>query len=61
MAERVNAASVACAGNYDGLWETSNCMKRLGYVCEMTGGQNPKPTTAPGQSDSSESTLPLCV
>lgn len=52
MADRVNAASVACAGNYDGLWETSNCMKRLGYVCEMTGGQNPKPTTTPGQSDS---------
>lgn len=26
-------------------------MKRLGYVCEMTGGQNPKPTTTPGQSD----------
>lgn len=22
----------------------------LGYICEMTGGQNPKPTSTPGQS-----------
>ncbi|KAM8872531.1 uncharacterized protein ACB058_004460 isoform 1-T1 [Synchiropus picturatus] len=34
-------------GNYDGKWETTNCFKSLGYVCEMTGGQNPKPTSAP--------------
>lgn len=44
-------------GNYDGLWETTNCLKSLGYICEMTGGQNPKPTTTPGQWDSSESVL----
>ncbi|XP_062291189.1 macrophage mannose receptor 1 [Scomber scombrus] len=34
-------------GNYDGKWETANCFKTLGYICEMTGGQNPKPTSAP--------------
>ncbi|GLD55459.1 macrophage mannose receptor 1 [Lates japonicus] len=34
-------------GNYDGKWETTNCFKSLGFVCEMTGGQNPKPTSAP--------------
>ncbi|XP_005917437.1 macrophage mannose receptor 1 [Haplochromis burtoni] len=34
-------------GNYDGKWETTNCFKSLGYICEMTGGQNPKPTSAP--------------
>nr|XP_040053507.1 macrophage mannose receptor 1 [Gasterosteus aculeatus aculeatus] len=34
-------------GNYDGKWETTNCFKSLGYICEMTGGQNPKPTPAP--------------
>lgn len=45
--------SVPFSGNYDGLWETTNCFKSLGYICEMTGGQNPKPTSAPGQSDPS--------
>uniref|UniRef100_A0A3Q3IFE0 C-type lectin domain-containing protein n=1 Tax=Monopterus albus TaxID=43700 RepID=A0A3Q3IFE0_MONAL len=35
-------------GNYEGKWETTNCFKLLGYICEMTGGQNPKPTSAPG-------------
>ncbi|KAM6975835.1 uncharacterized protein LKV04_015092 [Tautogolabrus adspersus] len=34
-------------GNYQGKWETTNCFKRLGYICEMTGGQNPKPTANP--------------
>ncbi|XP_029941424.1 macrophage mannose receptor 1-like [Salarias fasciatus] len=34
-------------GNYAGKWETTNCFKKLGYICEMTGGQNPKPTAAP--------------
>lgn len=35
-------------GNYDGKWETANCFKRLGYICEMTGGQNPtRPTVSP--------------
>ncbi|KPP79615.1 macrophage mannose receptor 1-like, partial [Scleropages formosus] len=34
-------------GNYNGLWETTNCFKNLGYICKMTGGQNVKPTTAP--------------
>ncbi|XP_023264465.1 macrophage mannose receptor 1-like [Seriola lalandi dorsalis] len=34
-------------GNYDGKWETTNCFKSLGYICEMTGGQNPKPTATP--------------
>lgn len=38
-------------GNYDGKWETTNCFKSHGYICEMTGGQNPKPTATPGQSD----------
>uniref|UniRef100_A0A8D3A2E4 C-type lectin domain-containing protein n=1 Tax=Scophthalmus maximus TaxID=52904 RepID=A0A8D3A2E4_SCOMX len=33
--------------NYDGKWETTSCFKSLGYICEMTGGQNPKPTSAP--------------
>lgn len=44
--------SLCCPpGNYDGKWETTNCFKRFGYICEMTGGQNIKPTPAPGQSD----------
>ncbi|KAK2888177.1 uncharacterized protein [Channa argus] len=34
-------------GNYEGKWETTNCFKSLGFICEMTGGQNPKPTSAP--------------
>ncbi|CAJ1070748.1 macrophage mannose receptor 1 [Xyrichtys novacula] len=34
-------------GNYQGKWETTNCFKKLGYICEMTGGQNPKPTAHP--------------
>ncbi|XP_047425524.1 macrophage mannose receptor 1 [Mugil cephalus] len=34
-------------GNYEGKWETTNCFKSLGYVCEMTGGQNPKPPSPP--------------
>lgn len=34
-------------GNYEGKWETTNCFKSLGYICEMTGGQNPKPTSVP--------------
>ncbi|KAF7670463.1 hypothetical protein LDENG_00124860, partial [Lucifuga dentata] len=34
-------------GNYAGKWETTNCFKSLGYICEMTGGQNVKPTSAP--------------
>lgn len=34
-------------GNYDGKWETTNCFKSFGYICEMTGGQNIKPTPAP--------------
>ncbi|XP_051907364.1 macrophage mannose receptor 1 [Hippocampus zosterae] len=34
-------------GNYEGKWETSSCFKKHGYICEMTGGQNPKPTPAP--------------
>ncbi|CAL9682123.1 unnamed protein product [Knipowitschia caucasica] len=34
-------------GNYEGKWETTNCFKSLGYICEMTGGQNPKPTSTP--------------
>lgn len=35
-------------GNYAGKWETTNCFKSRGYICEMTGGQNMKPTPAPG-------------
>ncbi|XP_076014518.1 uncharacterized protein LOC143007034 [Genypterus blacodes] len=35
------------SGNYAGKWETTNCYKSLGYICEMTGGQNLKPTAAP--------------
>ncbi|XP_030005898.1 macrophage mannose receptor 1 [Sphaeramia orbicularis] len=34
-------------GNYAGKWETTNCFKSLGYICEMTGGQNPKPPPVP--------------
>ncbi|XP_068609207.1 uncharacterized protein [Brachionichthys hirsutus] len=34
-------------GNYDGKWETTNCFKTRGYICEMKGGQNPKPTSPP--------------
>ncbi|KAA8584470.1 hypothetical protein FQN60_008255 [Etheostoma spectabile] len=34
-------------GNYEGKWETTNCFKSMGYICEMTGGQNIKPTSAP--------------
>ncbi|KAL4617320.1 macrophage mannose receptor 1-like [Arapaima gigas] len=34
-------------GNYNGLWETTNCFKNLGYICKMAGGQNVKPTAAP--------------
>ncbi|XP_071751059.2 uncharacterized protein LOC139908314 [Centroberyx gerrardi] len=34
-------------GNYEGKWETTNCFKSLGYICEMTGGQNVKPTAVP--------------
>ncbi|CAG5867752.1 unnamed protein product [Menidia menidia] len=34
-------------GNYAGKWETTNCFKSLGYICEMTGGLNPKPTATP--------------
>ncbi|XP_049459415.1 macrophage mannose receptor 1 [Epinephelus fuscoguttatus] len=34
-------------GNYEGKWETTTCFKSLGYICEMTGGQNPKPTSTP--------------
>lgn len=34
-------------GNYNGKWETTNCNKRLGYICKMSGGQNVKPTSAP--------------
>lgn len=35
-------------GNYEGKWETTNCFKSLGFICEMTGGQNAKPTAGPG-------------
>lgn len=42
-------SSSSLPGNYDGKWETTSCFKSLGYICEMTGGQNPKPTSAPGQ------------
>ncbi|XP_061732556.1 macrophage mannose receptor 1 isoform X2 [Nerophis ophidion] len=34
-------------GNNEGKWETSTCFKKSGYICEMTGGQNPKPTPVP--------------
>ncbi|KAK5617685.1 hypothetical protein CRENBAI_001663 [Crenichthys baileyi] len=34
-------------GNYEGKWETTNCFKSLGYICEMTGGLNPQPTASP--------------
>ncbi|KAM6984695.1 C-type mannose receptor 2-like [Aplochiton taeniatus] len=34
-------------GNYHGKWETTTCFKNLGYICEMVGGQNVKPTAAP--------------
>ncbi|XP_014906843.1 macrophage mannose receptor 1 [Poecilia latipinna] len=34
-------------GNYEGKWETANCFKSLGYICEMTGGLNPQPTASP--------------
>ncbi|XP_015231842.1 PREDICTED: macrophage mannose receptor 1-like [Cyprinodon variegatus] len=34
-------------GNYEGKWETTNCFKNLGYICEMTGGMNPQPTASP--------------
>lgn len=47
LSEAVVANSLP--GNYNGKWETTNCFKSLGYICEMTGGQNPKPTAAPGQ------------
>jgi len=44
--------SLCClSGNYDGKWETTNCFKSLGYICEMTGGINTKPPTIPGQSN----------
>ncbi|RVE65935.1 hypothetical protein OJAV_G00121150 [Oryzias javanicus] len=34
-------------GNYQGKWETTNCFKSLGFVCELTGGESLKPTAAP--------------
>ncbi|XP_063066766.1 macrophage mannose receptor 1, partial [Engraulis encrasicolus] len=34
-------------GNFNGQWETTDCNKRLAYVCKMAGGQNVKPTPAP--------------
>ncbi|CAL8384873.1 unnamed protein product [Gadus morhua 'NCC'] len=37
-------------GNYAGMWETTTCFKSLAYMCEMTGGQNVKPTQPPGFS-----------
>lgn len=40
-------------GNYAGKWETTNCFKNLGYICKMSGGQNVKPTTAPGKTTKS--------
>lgn len=36
-------------GNYAGKWESTNCFKNLGYICKMSGGQNVKPTSAPGE------------
>lgn len=36
-------------GNYAGKWESTNCFKNLGYICKMPGGQNVKPTSAPGE------------
>lgn len=40
-------------GNYAGKWETTNCFKNLGYICKMPGGQNVKPTAAPGEATES--------
>lgn len=48
-------------GNYNGNWETTNCNKRLGYICKMSGGQNVKPTSAPGQIFPSCYKYPKCV
>ena len=39
-------------GNYAGMWETTTCFKSLAYMCEMTGGQNVKPTQPPGHPHS---------
>lgn len=47
-------------GNYHGKWETTNCYKNLGYICELTGGQNPKPTSAPGQWKKPRPLFPRC-
>ncbi|KAF4077177.1 hypothetical protein AMELA_G00205040 [Ameiurus melas] len=35
-------------GNYAGKWETANCFKVQAYICKLLGGQNVKPTAAPG-------------
>ncbi|XP_056147018.1 macrophage mannose receptor 1 [Lampris incognitus] len=35
-------------GNYQGKWETTSCFRNLGYICEMIGGVNVKPTVSPG-------------
>ncbi|XP_058889912.1 macrophage mannose receptor 1-like [Acipenser ruthenus] len=34
-------------GNVEGKWETANCFRNLGFVCEMAGGQNIQPTSKP--------------
>ncbi|MGH0140650.1 UNVERIFIED_CONTAM: hypothetical protein FKN15_023262 [Acipenser sinensis] len=35
-------------GNVEGKWETANCFRNLGFICEMAGGQNIQPTSRPG-------------
>lgn len=44
-------------GNYAGKWETTNCFKNLGYICKMAGGQNVKPTAAPGEATESHTVI----
>lgn len=52
VAQRYQHLLCICSlsGNYEGKWETANCFKSHGFICEMTGGQTPKPTSAPGES-----------
>lgn len=55
--------SFLITGNYAGKWETTNCFKNLGYICKMPGGQNVKPTAAPGETlmKLSEQNIGVCL
>ncbi|XP_057709681.1 C-type mannose receptor 2-like [Corythoichthys intestinalis] len=41
-------------GNSKAKWQTSNCFKKLAYVCEITGGLNRKPCPPPSTCDIGE-------